>query len=171
MFRSHRTWKVKPALLLAVALTLLVVVPVSAAPPDIYDGTWEDNYMPDNWQVCPGIEVWDDEVATYRQTTYFDNQGNVKRIKIHFLGTDNFYNPENPDVVLIGGSSLIAEVDLQTGELINVRGAGYITIPGHGRALVNAGLWSHYPDGHVAGKYFLEDPDDIAAFCSYLGGE
>ena len=127
--------------------------------------------MPPYAQVCPGIEVWDHEVLTYRQTAYFDNEGNLKSVKIHFLGMDNYYNPENPGVVLSGSFSLTTEIDLQTGEFINTRGAGQVTIPGYGTAMVLAGLWSQYPDGHVAGKYSLEDPDDIAAFCSYLAGD
>ena len=77
MFAWHRTFKVKPALLLALAFSLLLAVPASADPPLIETGTWEDVYMPFDPQVCPGIEVWDHEVLTYRQTTYFDNESNV----------------------------------------------------------------------------------------------
>ena len=83
-----------------------------------------------------------------------------------------FYNPDNPGVVLSGKFSATAEVDLQTGEFVNGRGLPvHITIPGYGTALVRAGFWSHYPHGHLAGKDSFEDPEDLAAFCSYLSGD
>jgi len=56
MFASHRLWKVKPALLLALLFALLLAVPVSADGPIVYDGTWEDTYQPFG-EICPGIEV------------------------------------------------------------------------------------------------------------------
>jgi hypothetical protein len=172
MLTSYRSWKAKSALLLALALAFLATVSVSAAPPIIETGTFEDNYMPFDPPLCPGIEVWDHEVATYRQTVFLDNEGNVKSVRLHFVGTDTFYNPENPGVELSGQFSATAEVDLQTGELVNARGLPvHITIPGYGTALVRAGFWSRYPNGHLGGKDSFEDPDDIAAFCSYLAGD
>ena len=172
MFASHRTWKVKPALLLALGLVLLVAIPVSADSPAIYDGTWEDNYMPFGDSLCPGIEVWDHEVLTFRQFVYFDQEGNVTSIKIHFLGTDTFHTPQNPGVELTGKFSATVEVDQQTGEFINTRGlAAHIIIPGHGTALVRAGFWSRFPTIHEAGKDSFNDPDDLTAFCSYLAGD
>jgi hypothetical protein len=172
MFASHRTGHVKPALLLALALALLLAVPVSADGPVVYTGTWEDDYIPEAYQVCPGMELRDHEVLTYRETHYFDNEGNLTSIKIHFLGTDNWYNPQNPGVELSGSFSATTEVDLQTGEYINAHGLPvHITIPGYGTALVRAGFWSRYPNSHLAGKDSFEDPDDIAAFCSYLAGD
>jgi hypothetical protein len=164
----------KPAVVLPLALVfaLLVAVPAFAAPPVIETGSFDDDYMPPDYQVCPGIEVWDHEVLTFRQTTYFDKEGNVESIKIHFVGTDTYHNPANPGVELSGHFSATTEVDLQTGEFINLSGIPvHITVPGHGTVLVRAGLWSRYPNSHFAGKDSFEDPEDIAVFCSLLAGD
>ena len=171
MFVSCYARKVKPALLLALLFALLLAVPVSADGPITDDGVWEDTYQPFG-DICPGIEVWDHEVLTFRQWIYLDKEGNIKSIKMHMVGMDTFYSPQNPGVVLSGSFSGNAEVDLETGEFINARGVPlHITIPGYGTALVRAGFWSHYPDDHKAGKDSFEDPDDIAAFCAYLAGD
>jgi hypothetical protein len=172
MFASHHRWHAKSALLVGLVLALLVTAPVFADPPVISTGPWELDYeQPPDYQVCPGINLWDHEVLTWRQTVYLDKAGNVTSIKIHFLGTDTFHNPANPGVELSGSFSATAEVDLQTGEYINMRGLPVkITIPGHGAALVRAGFWSRYPNAHEAGKDSFNDVGDLAAFCSYLAG-
>jgi hypothetical protein len=169
--RSH-TGKVKLVCLLALALSLLFAVPALAGPPVIETGEEVLDYLPPQFQVCPGIEVWDHEVYSYRQTAFFDNQGTLLRIRLHLVGTDHFYNPENPGVVLAGSYSASADIDLQTGELIN--GAGtpvHITVPGYGTVMLRAGFWSRWPDSQFGGKNSIEDPDDLAAFCSLLAGE
>jgi hypothetical protein len=158
---------------LALAFALLVAVPVSAAPPVIVTGTFEVDYPVelDPWP-CPGIEIWDHEVGTYRLTSYFDNEGNLLRIQAHYLGVDNFYNPANPDIVLSGHFSGTGEIDPNTEELMLIRGAPYhITVPGYGTVLVRAGRWLQYPNGQVAGKNSLLDPKDVAQFCSLLAGD
>lgn len=169
VWRSIR--HVKSALLLALLFALLLAVPVSAGGPEIYDGVSDEDYLL-FVDLCPGIEVWDHEVIAFRQWFYLDEEGNIKRIKIHFNGTDNFYSPQNPGVVLSGSFSGNTEVDLETWDYINVHGVPVrITIPGYGTALVRAGFWPRYPDDHKAGKDSFEDPDDIAAFCAYLAGD
>ena len=177
MFAWHRNWKVRPALALALAFSLLVAVPAfavpaSAAPPLIETGEYDYHHMSPAFQVCPGIEVWDHEVGIYRQTTYFDKAGNVTGIKIHFSGMDHFYNPENPDVALSGRYSGSVDIDLETGEYIHGRGLPvHIVVPGYGTVLVRAGLWARYPDVHLAGVDSTEDPEGVAAFCALLAGE
>ena len=158
-------------LFLVLLLVLLAAVPVYAAAPVIEIGTFDGHYMPPDYQLCPGLEVWDHEVLTFRQTTYFDKEGNVASIKIHFVGTDTYYNPDKPGVELSGHFSATTEVDLQTGEFIHASGIPvHITVPGYGTVLVRAGLWSRYPNSHFAGKDSFDDPKDIAAFCSLLAG-
>ena len=172
MLTSYRTWKVKSALLLALVLTLLVAVPAFAAPPIIESGEYDYHHMSPAFQVCPGIEVWDHEVGTFHQTTYFDNQGNVRSVKAHFAGIDHFYNPENPGVVLSGRYSGSVDIDLATGDFINGRGAPvHIVVPGYGTVLIRAGFWSRYPQVQVAGVDSAEDPEGVAAFCSLLAGD
>jgi hypothetical protein len=161
-------------MIFAVMLILLVFMPVGtvfADPPVTYSGPWEDDYISDNFH-CPGIDVWDHEALTWRETDFYDKQGNVVKVQIFYIGTDTFYNPLNPGVELSGHFTATAEIDLLTGETINARGVPLkITIPGHGTALVRAGFWSHYPFVHDAGKDSFQDPGDMAAFCSYLTGQ
>jgi hypothetical protein len=166
----------KPAFALPLALVfvLLLVIPVSATAPVIETGTFggEPYMLFDKTWPCPGIEIWNDESGTYRQTAYLDNEGNVLRIQIHFLGFDNLYNPANPDVVLTGKFSATADVDLNTGQLVFVSGIpAHITYPGYGTVEVRAGRWLAYPIGHVAGKDSLIDPKDMAQFCPLLAGD
>ncbi len=164
----------KPSLVLTLVLVLMLLLagPVFADPPVVFTGTSDLDTPSPYIQPCPGIEVWDHEVLTYRQTVYFDNEGNVESIKLHFIGTDTFHNPANPGVELTGKFSATAEVDLETGEYINVRGLlGHINIPGYGGVLMRAGFWSRYPDSHDAGLDTLENPKDVEAFCSYLSGQ
>jgi len=158
-------------LFLVLLLVLLAAVPVYAAPPVVETGAMYMDYVAFDPSLCPGVEIRDHEVLTFRQTTYFDKKGNVASIKIHFVGTDTYYNPANPGVELSGHFSATTEVDLQTGEFIHASGIPvHITVPGYGTVLVRAGLWSRYPNSHFAGKDSFDDPKDIAAFCSLLAG-
>ncbi|MBN1140123.1 MAG: hypothetical protein JXM73_26370 [Anaerolineae bacterium] len=113
MFASRQLGKGKTALLLALLFALLLAVPVSADGPLIFDGAWEQDYLAFG-DLCPGIEVWDHEVGTFRQWVYLDKEGNWTSSKIHFIGTDTYYNPENPGVVLSGNFSAMTGFDLWT---------------------------------------------------------
>jgi hypothetical protein len=160
------------ALPLALVLMLALAAPALAVPPVVYTGTFDEDYMASYLQPCPGIEVWTHEVLTFRQTVYFDNEGNVESVKVHFIGTDTFHTPANPGVELTGKFSATAEVDLETGEYINARGLPvHINIPGYGGVLMWAGFWSRYPDSHDAGLDTLQNPEDREAFCSFLSGQ
>lgn len=164
----------KPAVVLPLAfvLLLLMVIPVSAAPPIIETGHWD--FPPvEVWPgICPGIVVIDHEVIDYRYTTYFDNQGNVKSIRLFVQGTQTYYNEANPEVQLIGKSAGSGDIDLNTGLYRTVSGlVSNLTYPGYGTVLVVSGHWEIYPDGHVGGKYSIEDPEDIEQFCSLLSGD
>ncbi len=161
----------KPAVVLPLALTLflLFAMPVFATPPVVYEGPYDETY-PSFLQPCPGFEIWDHEVLTWRETDYFDKQGNLERVHVHYSGTDTFFLPDNPDVTLTGKFVANYEFDLQT--LINIDYRGlpvHITIPGYGNVLMLAGRWSSFPYGHHAGLDTLDNPDDVHAFCSYLG--
>jgi hypothetical protein len=121
----------------------------------------------------PGRKYLETRSFTIRLTSYFDNQGNVRRIQGHADGIDNYYNPDNPGVVLSGHFVANFEVDLQTGEFLSVTGVPYkITAPGYGTVFVRAGRWGvGFPDGHVSGKDSLVDPKDVEQFCSILAGD
>ncbi len=144
-------------------------VKASNAAPLVEYYTWDMDYMLET-QPCPGFEVWDHEILTIRITTFFDNDGNVKVIKTHVTdGVDNFYNPERPDFLLSGRFGGNAEIDLQTGNWVNVSGVtANVTVPGYGRVFKFTGHWLVYPTIHLGGLYSLEDPDDMAEFCSLL---
>ncbi len=161
------------ALLLALVLALVIVVPVSADPPDVQVVTAEENYLAFDHSICPDIAIWDRELYTLRFTSYFDNQGNLVRVTIHGSGIDHFYNPENPGFELTSQHFVgNLEVDLQTGAWVNGRGVPYhLTVPGFGTVLLRAGLWTVYPDGHIAGKDSETDPKDMAQFCSLLASD
>lgn len=165
----------KPRLVLplAIVLVLLLVVPASAEPPVIVTGEAVEDFPPYVPSPCPGFEVWDREVYTFRQTSFFDNDGNLLRIETHYIGTDNFYNPANPGVELSGHFSGTLEYDARTGEMTARGLAVNITVPGYGVVLMRSGLWASFPnpDIHVAGKDSLEDPKDMEQFCSLLAGD
>jgi hypothetical protein len=169
-----RAQHIFPRLLILVSILLVTLAPVgvvSAAPPVIENGTWESD-GPLYIQPCPGFVLWDHEVGTYHLTSYFDNQGNLTAAKVHFQATDNFYNPDNPGVVLSGLFNVTAEVDLQTGDLINMSGLDvHITIPGYGRVAFLTGHWLRYPDIQLGGLDSFQNPKDMAVFCSMLAGQ
>jgi hypothetical protein len=158
-------------LLILVILVLVVLIPshsIYAAAPVKESGSMDLDY-PIDYQVCPGIEVWDHEVLTYQQTVFFDNQGNPTIVKVLYQGVDHFYNKQNPNFVLSGKFTGTLEFDPYTGEAIGGFGVPWhLTVPGYGTVLVRAGLWSNYPDMHLAGKDSFNDPKDVAAFCSLL---
>ena len=164
--------QILPRVLTLVLLVLLALTPTgaasAAAPVVVTDSVDVDE--PTAFQPCPGIEVRDHEVFTVRVTYYFDNDGNMLRFKYHAIGTDNFYNQQNPGVVLSGSFTHNGEIDLRTGESKSTGIPIHITVPGYGTVLVLAGHWSVFPDDHLAGKDSFEDPEDIAVFCSLLAG-
>ena len=156
------------ALPLALVFVLLVGVPVSAAPPVVETGAMEMDYVAFDPSPCPGTEIRDHEVLTYRMTTYSDKQGRPVRTQIHIEGTDSFYNPANPDVALSGHFTANISINDVTGETSEHGVPYHITVPGYGTVLVRAGLW--FQDGQIAGKNSLLDPKDMVQFCSLLSG-
>jgi hypothetical protein len=163
----------KPGFVLSLALmfALLVVVPVSAAPPVFQDGSWEGDWFWPAGTLCPGFAVKDHMQITYRQMTYLDNTGNVVRIQKHFSGIDNFSNADNPGIVLTGRTATLGGIDPNTLGDTYAKGLTFhITVPGYGTVLVAAGLWSQFPAVHIAGKDSFSNPEDLAQFCSALAG-
>ncbi len=155
------------AIPLVLVFSILLAHPAAAAAPVIENGTF-DNLGGDS-ALC-GFMVLNHEVGTYQTRSYFDNQGNLQRIEMHVNGTDNFYNPDNPSVVLSGKfAGNFGFVDW-SGELLSTQGVPYhITAPGYGTVLVRAGLWlDYYPSGQVVGKNSEIDPKDMQQFCSIL---
>ena len=157
-------------LLLVLVFPLLVAVPVSAAPPVFESGSFAEDSAVFDVSPCD-FEVRDYEVANIRQTSYFDNEGNLVRVKMHLSGTDRVYNAENPEFFLTGSFAGSGEVDLETGELVFVSSIPWqITAPGYGTVLVRAGRWLHFPDDQVAGRNSFVIASDIAQLCEALGG-
>ena len=157
------------ALLLALAFVLLLAVPVSATPPVVETVSAEDDYVAFDNDPCPGLVIRDHEVYTYTKTSYFDDQGNLVRTQIHAVGTDNLYNPMNPDVVLSGHFVHNFLIDERTGEQTDFGIPYHITVPGYGTVFVEAGRW--FPDGRRVGKQSSGDPKDMEQFCSLLAGD
>lgn len=55
-------------------------------------------------------------MLTYHGTTFSDDQNDPVRSQIHVEGTDYFYNPANPDLVLSGHFIHNVQIDERTGE-------------------------------------------------------
>lgn len=162
-----------PLTLFLVMILLFALAPAgraSAAEPVIEFVSIDIDYMLEE-QPCPGIQVWNHEVITWRVTTFFDNYGSTKRVRLHITeGIDTFYNPDNPGVSLSGNFGGNGYIDLQTGDTINVSGIiAHITVPGYGRVFMYTGHWLLYPTIHLGGLYSLYDPEDMAEFCALLG--
>jgi hypothetical protein len=143
-------------------LALVFVVPVSAAPPVVVTGEFDETWPS---ELCPGITVMDRGVGTYRDTTYFDPEGKPVRFHSHWSGYDEFWNPERPDFVLRGTYTLHYTEDYVTGEK-KYNGSCYsITLPGSGKVLKTAGTF--YPvTGRWTGIDTTRDPEAMAAFCA-----
>jgi hypothetical protein len=160
----------KPAFILPLALVfaLLIVVPVAADRPVVQVYEWTGNSEMTDPRSCAGIEVWDRSVGTTYETSYFDNQGNLRRILTHYTGTDNLYNPLNTGVELSGHFSVHVLYDARTGEE-TIWGHPYgITVPGYGTVAVVAGRM--FPDGRFVGRNSFADPKDMEQLCSLLAG-
>jgi hypothetical protein len=105
----------KIAVLLALALMLLAAVPVSAGAPEVITGTDDIDYAePEGF--CPGFEVRNHEIYSYRIKTWFDDEGNVLRSEAYYEGVDNLYNPGNPGVVVSGHFVASGHYDARTGK-------------------------------------------------------
>lgn len=110
----------------------------------------------------------DNEVGTWHETSFYDNQGNLVRFRGHYSGTDNLYNPENPDVVLSGPFSVHVESDPRTGEESIFGVAFNITVPGYGAVFHESGRT--FPSGRTVGKHTTFNPEALAEFCAMLAG-
>jgi len=158
------------ALVLALGITLLVAIPVSAAPPVVYTGGDDvDDEVIDS--VCPDIVVKNHEVFTYRMMVWTDDNGNTLKVESHFSGIDNFYNPANPDVVLSGSFTGVYHYDARTGKDFTTGVPWHITAPGYGTIRLRAGRWSGLEVEKLSGKDSFLSPTDLAQFCSCLAGK
>lgn len=154
------------ALSIILSLTMfMVATPAAAVAPVVENGEFTINYKIDQ-QPCPGIEVWDNESVTYTLKTFFDNKGNPVRMQIHATGTDNFYNPMRPGVVLSGHFVHNFWQDMRTGTWTENGVPYHITVPGYGTVLVEAGRW--FADGRIVGKHSFSDASDMTQFCALL---
>ena len=162
----------KLAVLLAVLLlTLVAAVPVAAAPPVVKAGSFDDIFeVADPVPLCSGIVVMDHSVYTYRDTYYYNNQGQLIRYHSEWSGMDNLYNAANPDFVLSGHFSANYFVNYVTGEESAPGTYWSITVPGYGTVFKEAGLWKSRTD-RLVGIHTSLDPEKMALLCSLLGGE
>jgi len=155
---------------LVLGITFIIAISVSAAPPVVENGGADIDYEVTD-SVCPGIIVNNHEVFTYRQITWYDNLDNPVKIETHFSGTDNFYNPANPGVVLSGHFTGNYRYNVVTGEEATTGVPWHITVPGYGTVRVRAGRWSGAEGLHLAGKDSFVSAIDTEQFCSCLAGD
>jgi hypothetical protein len=162
----------KLAVLLAVLLlTLVAAVPVAAAPPVVETGSFDDIYeVADPVPLCPGIVVMNRSVGTYRDTWFYDNQGNLLRYQSSWSGVDNLYNAANPGFKLSGHFSAHYFVNYVTGEESAPGTFWSITVPGYGIVFKEAGLWKSRTD-RLVGIHTSLDPEKMALLCSLLGSQ
>jgi hypothetical protein len=159
--------RIRITLVLVVALMLLAVISVSAAPPSFETGTFELNYMPFVPSPCPNFDLTEHEVGTYRYIYYYDKQGNLLNIRAHYQGIDEWYNPAHPDVVLSGPFNGTILFDANW-NVLSFTGLGTgIRVPGYGTVLQVAGR--QIPGGKWVGKNSTVDPKDLEQICSMLG--
>jgi hypothetical protein len=158
------------AVLLAVLLlTLVAAVPVAAAPPVVDTGSFDEDFA-DDLPLCPGIVLRDHSVGTYRDTSYFDNQGKLLKYHHSWSGVDNLYNAANPNLVLSGHFSANYFYNAVTGEESAPGTFWSITVPGYGTVFKEAGLWKSRTD-RLVGIHTSLDPEKMALLCSLLGGD
>jgi hypothetical protein len=161
----------KPTIVLplALVLALLLAVPVYADKPIVTTGDWDITWLVTDPPPCPGIDVWDRSVTTYRETSFFDNQDNLLRKETHMQGTDTLFSPQNPGVELTGPFSTISRYDALTGEE-HLNGTGWhINVPGRGVVFLAAGHM--FPDGRFVGRSSWLEPDGWAEVCALLRGD
>jgi len=158
---------------LVLVLTLLVAIPVYAAPPTVETGAGEVNVLKFP-SLCQGFEVWDHMVYSYRTTNYFNNDGTLTKSTTHYVGTDELYNPANPGVVLNDKFNVTVRYDAVKNQWSGSGIDFHVNVPGYGALLMLAGRWLNLdPDGnliHLNGKDSFANPADIAKFCSCLAG-
>lgn len=162
----------KPAVVLTLAfvLLLLMVAPAYAGPPDIVTGTFTLDYEPIPG-ICPDFPVYQLEVGTYREAYFYDNQGNLIRMKGHYAATDEWYNYNDPTKRLIGPLNASIEVDFVTGETTAQGVLTGVRVPGYGTVLMWAGRLVSSPGGRFVGKYSPADPKDREQFCALLASD
>ena len=157
----------KMAVLLALVFMLLAAVPVSAAPPVVeywvYD---DDSVLADSPCDFP---VWDHEVCDARTTSFYDNEGNLVRFTWFFKGTNVFYNPANPGVVLVGQSAATFHFDVAEGTVFE-SGGTKTTLPGYGTVMMYVGHGWDFTSGPRVGNWTFDNPKDQEQFCAYMAG-
>lgn len=154
---------------LALVLALVLVVPVTAAPPVVYTGEWDENYEITDPAPCSDFDVWDHTVGVYRDTYYYDGQGNLLRIHSHWSGTDTVYNPDN-GIEFSGRFSVNWWYDALTGEETYSGQAWNITAPGYGAILKENGH-NDTATGQLVGQHDFSDPEALARFCAIMAGD
>jgi hypothetical protein len=156
-------------LFLVLLFTLAAAVPAYAAKPVVQTGTLDEVWELEG--ICPGIEVWDHEVGSYRATAFYDKQGNYLGYELHWSGVDNLYDPERPEFMLSGHYSMHENYDALTDQHAYFGIAFNITVPGYGTVLHESGRT--FPSGRTVGKHSTLDlkGDDIQQLCSLLGGD
>lgn len=155
---------------LALVLALLVAVPVSADKPVVTTGTWVEDWIVTDPAPCPDFDVWDHEVGVFRETRYFDKQGNLLRTHYHWSGTDTVYTLDFPGIEFTGRFSTSYWYDEYTGEETYSGQAWNITAPGYGVILKEVG---HYDTatGKLVGQHDFSDPEALARFCTIMRGD
>jgi hypothetical protein len=156
--------------LLVLLFTLAAAVPANAAKPDVEAGYFDDVYEVNDPPPCPGIVVMNRSVGTYRNTSYYNNQGQLIRYHSSWSGMDNLYNAANPDLVLSGHFSANYFIDYVTGEESAPGTYWSITVPGYGIVFKEAGLWKSRTD-RLVGIHTSLDPEKIALLCALLAGD
>ena len=125
--------------LAAVAALLVAVAPSQAAKPQTEP--FEDSGEFVFFEGCPGgFDVLIEFSVRGRKTVFFDEQGNVVRVKEMRKGTGTLINSEDPSKTLTGSSPETVVWDLRN-MTFSVRGMSlHNNIPGEGRVAQDAGV-------------------------------
>ncbi len=121
---------------------------------------------------CDDFQALVDSDYKLTTTEYYDKDGNVKRIQIHYdIRNGQLYNSNHPDIKYPEGPDhALFVVDPVTGIIHESGLAFHFNVPGYGVVAIDAGRAILNPDWSVIWERGQHDyfTGDLDALCSFL---
>ena len=139
----RRIIRIAPAIL-ALAMLIITAVPVLAGPPEHETIPIDkDEFV---LAVCDGFDVMDEYEGTRQRTTFFDQDGNIKKIVEHNKVRDRIYNSETGFEVHSRWANTVLWDSTRT-NWEAITGLGWnVTVPGYGAVWFEAHHCTNDPD-------------------------